>query len=270
MSTALAGQVPIAFDVLGTCFSFSAAADALRTVFPKLGQDHAQAVVDDWFHSSQRDFTYLSMNGSYTPIATVLQSNLPRTLLMSNLVSPSSSPSPLSRDFNWSPLVDPILSTLPRLTPRPGLSEAVDLLLSSSSPAPKFTLLAATNGSLATTRQLFTNALGEERASAWGYFSCDEDKCAKPDQRVYRDVWKRLGFAEGDGRKREGWFVASHVWDLHAARKAGFKTALLTYEEHLPLSHLWGEPEIVAEDLEEAARRIIEWETEKTKREKGE
>lgn len=52
--------IPVVFDVLGTCFSFDAASVALTTAF---GNEFAAAgvkassVVDDWFHSSQRDFT---------------------------------------------------------------------------------------------------------------------------------------------------------------------------------------------------------------------
>ncbi|BGP18095.1 hypothetical protein JCM10213_004755 [Rhodosporidiobolus nylandii] len=245
-----AARIPIAFDVLGTCFSFSAARDALVKVFPHLSQDHAQAVIDDWFHSSQRDFTYLSMNSAYTPIAKVLKANLPRNLLMANLV-PSSAAEPGASSFDWSSVVDPITSTIPSMAPRPGLAEATELLLSSN-----FRLLAATNGGLDTTKGLYEKALGKETAQKWEYFSCDEDKAAKPAPTVYRDVWKRFGIEE-DAKDKLGWFVASHTWDLFAARKAGFKTAFVTYEEHLVLEDIWGKPDVVAKDLEDAARQII-------------
>ena len=52
--------VPIAFDVLGTCFSFDGCREALVDVFPTLSPDHAQSVIDDWFHAAQRDFTCAS------------------------------------------------------------------------------------------------------------------------------------------------------------------------------------------------------------------
>ncbi|GAA5866959.1 hypothetical protein JCM8547_003932 [Rhodosporidiobolus lusitaniae] len=242
-------QIPIAFDVLGTCFSFNLARDALQKVFPQLSQDHAQAVIDDWFHSSQRDFTYLSMNGSYTPIAKILKANLPRTLLMMNLIRSSAASSDPS-SFDWSSYTDPITSTIPYMTARPGLTEATDLLL-----ADNFRLLAATNGGLDTTKGLYKKALGEETARKWGYFSCDEDKAAKPAPTVYRDVWRRFGFK--DEEEKHGWFVASHTWDLFAAKKAGFKTAFVTYEEHLFLEDVWGMPDVVAKNLEDAARQII-------------
>jgi 2-haloacid dehalogenase len=90
--------------------------------------------------------------------------------------------------------------------PRPGLSEASQLLLSNG-----FRLLAATNGSNETTKGYFEKALGKTVAGRWGYFSCDEDKVAKPGPTVYRDVWRRLGFEENN-EKKKGWFVASHSW----------------------------------------------------------
>lgn len=39
-----------------------------------------------------------------------------------------------------------------------------------------------------------------------------------------------------------------------------FKTAFVKWEEHFVLSELFGEPDVVAQDLAEAARRIVEWE----------
>ncbi|GAA6053933.1 hypothetical protein JCM3770_004629 [Rhodotorula araucariae] len=244
--------VAIAFDVLGTCFSFAACRRALVAAFPTLSPGHAQSVIDDWFHAGQRDFTYLSMNGSYTPIAQVLRTTLPRILVMHGLVPPP--PSPLTEAPPPS-LTDPILSSIPELPPRPSLAGASALLLAHGG----FRLLAATNGALATTRGLFVRALGADVADRWEYFSCDEGRVAKPAPEVYRDVWKRLGVQEGD--EKRGWFVASHTWDLHAAKKAGFKTAFVSYEEHLALPGLFGTPDVVASDLEDAARQIIARET---------
>ncbi|GAA6004203.1 hypothetical protein JCM10207_002480 [Rhodosporidiobolus poonsookiae] len=264
--------IPIAFDVLGTCFSFAPAVEALVAAFPerKLEREHARAVVEDWFHSSQRDFTYLSMNGSYTPIAALLRANLPRTLYMSSLLAPPSFPSAALSAADEE-RVAPVLGALGRLDPRPGLREASALLFALSAAkdegGPVFKPLAATNGGLESTRKLFALALGEEEASRWGYFSCDEAQVAKPDRRVYEAVWRRAAEvgASGaeEGKERRGWFVASHVWDLHAARLAGFQTAFVAYEEHLSLADVWGAPDVVARDLEEAVRRIVELELER-------
>ncbi|GAA5877001.1 hypothetical protein JCM1840_007094 [Sporobolomyces johnsonii] len=246
----MSAQTPVCFDVLGTCFSFEAARHALRQVFPQLDELHAQSIVEDWFHSAQRDFTYLSMNGQYTPIAKVLEATLPRIYLMSGLVPPAAA-SASSSSATFSPsLVDPVVASIPSMPARPGLGTCAALLQ-----AHNFRLMAATNGGLETTQGLFEKALGKEAAEKWEYFSCDEDRVAKPAPSVYEDVWKRLGL--GGGVEKKGWFVASHTWDLFAAKKAGFKTAFVTYEEHLVLADLFGQPDIVATDLEDAARQII-------------
>ncbi|CEQ40128.1 SPOSA6832_01716, partial [Sporobolomyces salmonicolor] len=188
-----------------------------------------------------------------TPIAKVLKTTLPRIYLMSGLVPPSAA-SPSSSSTTFSPsLIEPVVASIPSMPARPGLGACAALLQMHN-----FRVMAATNGGLETTRGLFENALGKEEAGKWEYFSCDEDRVAKPSPSVYEDVWKRLGLG---GVERKGWFVASHTWrvvaDLFAAKKAGFKTAFVTYEEHLVLPELFGQPDIVATDLEDAARQII-------------
>ncbi|GAA5977109.1 hypothetical protein JCM10908_004859 [Rhodotorula pacifica] len=241
-------SIPVAFDVLGTCFDIRGAVAPLRSSFPTLQAESATAVVDDWFHSAQRDFTYLSMNGAYRPIAEVLKATLPRVLAMQNVIPPPANPSQPADQYSDS--LQPVLSALKSLPARPSLSGASTLLLENG-----FRCMAATNGALESTRGLFTNALGEEVAQKWEYYSCDEDRVAKPAPSVYAVIRKRLGLEKED---EECWFVASHTWDLFAAKKAGFKTAFVTYEEHFVLDEVFGRPDIVARDLEEAAKQIIE------------
>ena len=104
------------------------------------------------------------------------------------------------------------------MTPRPSLAGCSKLLIATN----KFTLLAATNGGAASTRGLFEQALGKEiggEGGPWGVFSCDTNKVAKPAPIVYEQIWQRF---ESKGlTERKGWFVASHTWDLFAAKKAG-------------------------------------------------
>ncbi|GAA5937630.1 uncharacterized protein JCM15063_002071 [Sporobolomyces koalae] len=249
-------RIPICFDVLGTCFSFDKAVKALLTVFPDLDEKRASSIIDDWFHAAQRDFTYLSMNGEYKPIAQVLKLTLPRIYLMHKLI-PSTSASSIESN-----LLEPVTISVADMSPRPGLVECSRLLLESD--PVRFRLLAVTNGALETTRNLFRKNLTND-SSQWEYISCDEIKIAKPDRKVYDNVWKRLGAESGDSGDKYGWFVASHTWDLHAAKKAGFKTAYVTHEEYLTLPELFGQPDIVAHDLEDIARQIIGHESSKAK-----
>ena len=45
-----------------------------------------------------------------------------------------------------------------------------------------------------------------------------------------------------------------------------FKTAFVTYEEHLVLPELFGTPDLVGKDLEEVAKKIIQIEEEEESR----
>jgi HAD superfamily hydrolase (TIGR01493 family) len=58
-----------------------------------------------------------------------------------------------------------------------------------------------------------------------GLWSCDEAKVAKPDPRVYAAVKKRILAEAGlEGASEDEYilfFVASHSWDVDAAKRAG-------------------------------------------------
>lgn len=52
--------IGIAFDVLGTCFSLDLAAKAVKEIFGdqlEAKKVNAEQLIDDLFHSAQRDFT---------------------------------------------------------------------------------------------------------------------------------------------------------------------------------------------------------------------
>lgn len=77
----------VCFDVLGTCFGFEAAIEAIEA---RLG-DRLRAIGVDpktlffsWFYAAQRDFTYTTVIGQYTPIAQVLKSTFRRYVVAAN------------------------------------------------------------------------------------------------------------------------------------------------------------------------------------------
>jgi 2-haloacid dehalogenase len=89
--------------------------------------------------------------------------------------------------------------------------------------------------------------------------SCDDVRVAKPDVRVYENASRHLA-GRGVGEKDERWFVAAHAWDLIAARKAGFKTAYLDFEEHDPVTEVFGEFDLYAtsmDDLLEKLKKVV-------------
>lgn len=64
----------------------------------------------------------------------------------------------------------------------------------------------------------------------------------------------------------DGWLVAYDtvsraLTPYHLLSCCSFKTAWVSYEEHDTMASLWGEPDIVAKDLDDCARQIIERET---------
>lgn len=106
---------------------------------------------------------------------------------------------------HYSDALQPVLNALKSLPARPSLGAASSLLLENG-----FRCMAATNGGLESTRGLFKNALGDQVAQRWEYYSCDEDRVAKPAPSVYAAIRKRLEV----GRDDESWFVASHTWSV--------------------------------------------------------
>ena len=106
---------------------------------------------------------------------------------------------------HYSDTLQPVLSALKSLPARPSLGAASSLLLENG-----FRCMAATNGGLESTRGLFKNALGDQVAERWEYYSCDEVRVAKPAPSVYAAIRKRLEV----GRDDESWFVASHTWSV--------------------------------------------------------
>lgn len=85
--------------------------------------------------------------------------------------------------------------------------------------------------------------------------SCDAIKIAKPDPRVYEVAQEHLD-TRGVGDEGKRWFVAAHAWDLVAARKAGFKTAYLDFEEHDPCTEINGEFDLYAKSMGELLEKL--------------
>lgn len=209
---------------------------------------------------------------------------MPRILLQAGLVSPEEykkdkhAKVAVSNNDNPFPdtVTDRIMSSLGSLQPRPGMVQAFTKTYRDEGLVPsrfkQVELWGATNGGLALGEKLFKNALGNHvsmytgkgvsskqkkpptRGAGFGLFSCDEIKVAKPHPDVYRAIKSRI---EEEGEADSLWFVASHTWDLFAAKKAGFKTAWVGYEELFTCPDIYERPDITAKDLHDAAEQIL-------------
>ncbi|WVR06649.1 haloacid dehalogenase, type II [Kwoniella sp. DSM 27419] len=209
-------MLTVCFDALGTCFTLDEVVKAVDKLYGDQLRDKgwgAKGFTNDWFHSAQRDFTYLSViSAPPPPIAKILKSTLPYTLAAALRINPPSTDD-----------LEPITSLLSSLTPTPGLEQALPLFKAAGA-----TNIILTNGAEETTRGYCQQAGVLDDVDR--IMSCDDIGYAKPHKEVYEAGLKACEEYEGSlnaGKKGERWFVAAHLWDLVAAKKAGFNTALL-------------------------------------------
>ena len=231
----------VSFDVLGTCFGFESAIDV---IYGQLGSQltainsDARTLFFSWFYAAQRDFTYTSMAEQYTPIAQILKHTFRRACLIVDM------PDDVVSDED----VAAVMTAITQLPPRPGLKECFDGLRDAG-----WDVYAVTNGGKQTSLEYFRLAnitLDHEHL-----LSCDDIQVAKPDEKVYTNTNMHLD-ARGHGKNDERWFVAAHAWDLMAARKAGFKTAYLSYEEQDPVTEVFGKFDLYADSMDELLKKM--------------
>jgi 2-haloacid dehalogenase len=224
------------FDVIGTCFHFDR---PIAVIESRLFPPDAKSLFFSWFYAAQRDFTYLSLCASYVPIASVLNSTFRRACMTVGV----------DGALVTDEVVVEVMNAFKNMEPREGLKLCFDGLRETG-----FDVYAVTNGSIPVSLAYYHNSgieLDEEHL-----LSCDTIQVAKPDPKVYSTVSARLdklGARNDDGQK---WFVAAHAWDLIAARKAGFKTAYLDFEEHDPCTSIFGEFDLYAKSMGELLEKL--------------
>lgn len=209
----------------------------------------ATTLFHSWFYAAQRDFTYTSMCGSYTPIASVLRQTVRRAFAIVDFPDPEINVS--GED------VDAIMSEIKKLPAREGLRDIFDGLRMEG-----WDVYAVTNGGKEGSLKYFE--LANVQLDEDHLLSCDDIKVAKPDPKVYENAnqWLESRGCEASavGKSQEAvgqrWFVAAHSWDLTAAKKAGFRTAWVAHEEHDPCNSLFGEFDIHAKDLKECLEKM--------------
>lgn len=233
------------FDVIGTCFDFEIPIQAIRT---RLGPVLSTANADPktlffaWFYAAQRDFTYVSLAGSYKPIAEILKLTLKRACLIVDIPADAVSDEDVAA----------VMKAFKAMGPREGLKECYDGLREAG-----WDVYGVTNGGVETSLAYYHNA--DIELDERHLLSCDDLKVAKPDVKVYERAQAYLT-EQGLGGKGDGkrWFVAAHAWDLIAARKAGFKTAYLDFEEHDPVTEIFGEFDLYAGSMKELLQKLKE------------
>lgn len=188
-------RLVIVHDMFGTLFGLSACMEALVSLFPDQLQQSdkvppivPELVIMDWFHGTQRDFTYKSVCGQYAPIAEVFKGTLPRVLLQAGILPKKDGKGPaltqagsfadsgpaeeaLENPFDPS-VVETMMGSLKKLQPRPGMVDALTRIYRDRDgqgrlppSVKKVDVWAATNGSLALGRASFLRVLGDSNGA---------------------------------------------------------------------------------------------------------
>jgi 2-haloacid dehalogenase len=213
----------VVFDIIGTCFSL----DKPRQRLAELGAP--PYALQLWFAQTLRDAFALSHAGSYRSLKDVLEAELPRTLKVLDVQADAQQRLHIVNSFT-------------ELEPQPEALEAFHLLATTG-----WKLVALTNGSKESTHKLLEHANALEYFAS--IFSCDAIQKTKPHPDVYALAKQD---AEGDV-----WMVAAHAWDIAGAACAGLRTVFITQEEKDYLG-VYPQPEVVANDLIEAANQLLE------------
>lgn len=201
----------ILFDVVGTLVSYDSLFTSITTrLGPRLSERNIKPSLlgYTWIEVAEREYTYLSISGKYTPFGTVFRALFYRILYMAGVPDP--------RCFANEEDLDFIMEGYGNLTLRPGAKECIQRLRSAG-----FRVLCFTAGDKERVAGYFQGAgEGTDIPLQHGdLISCDEVGVAKPDPRAYRAVFEQL-VSENDGLVP--WFAAGHMWDVAAARRVGY------------------------------------------------
>lgn len=192
----------VVFDIVGTCVSYDAMFDALDH---RLGDKlRAQGIKVNllgylWIEVTEREYTYLSMNGRYVGFRDIFRQLFYRMLYMAGIQDPHSFAT--DEDLKY------IMQQYMKLEARPGIAECFQILRDAG-----FTVWALTAGDVERVGGYFTH--NGIHMPTENFITCDSFKIGKPDPRVYQMVIDRLG-------NDEKWFAAAHNWDVTAAKQSG-------------------------------------------------
>ncbi|KAL3489694.1 FAD dependent oxidoreductase-domain-containing protein [Aspergillus germanicus] len=216
----------VVFDVVGTLIGYDALFTAIDT---RLGDRlRAEGIKPSllgytWIEVAEREYTYLSMSGAYKPFATVFRALFHRMLWMAGITEP--------REFASEADLEFIMTEYAGLKLRPGAAECVAKLRDAG-----FTVWCFTAGDLERVGGYFARegvSMPKENL-----LSCDDRGIGKPDPEAYKPLLEELVNENGG---KTPWFAAGHMWDVSAARRAGFRGAYTAIWEKEPLTELFGE-----------------------------
>ncbi|KAK6076865.1 putative 2-haloalkanoic acid dehalogenase [Seiridium cupressi] len=237
---ASSGNKHIVFDVVGTCISYEAFYEALEArIGERLRKQNIGARIFGyaWMEAGEKEYTYLSQSGKYVVYSDVFRSIFYRTLWQAGVKEPRKLCTDEDREF--------LLASYRTLKPRPGLAQCFSKLREAG-----FKVWALTSGDVERVSGYL--ASGGIDFPSENFVSCDSIGVGKPAPACYQHLLDK--FPAGD---RDAWFAAAHMWDAAAARRTGFKAAWVSVWEQEQCSDIFGEMDVVADDLLALADGII-------------
>ncbi|KAF7531067.1 hypothetical protein G7054_g9245 [Neopestalotiopsis clavispora] len=230
----------VVFDVVGTCVSYEAFYEAIEA---RIGDRLRELNIGSrlfgyaWMEAGEKEYTYLSLSGSYLVYWTVFRGIFYRTLWQAGVKEPRKLCTDEDREF--------LLDAYKQLKPRAGLTECFAKLRGAG-----FTVWALTSGDVSRVTGYFS-AAGIDFPKA-NFVSCDEIGVGKPSPACYKYVLDKF-----PAENRVTWFAAGHMWDAAAARRSGFKGAWVSEWELEQCEDVFGGMDVVADSLPALADGII-------------
>lgn len=151
--------------------------------------------------AGEREYTYLSVSGSYITFFDVFRSIFYRTLWQAGIQKPREFASDDDREF--------LLASYRTLKPREGLQECFDTLRAGG-----FQVWCLTAGDTSRVNGYLQS--GGVDFPSDNFVSCDTIGIGKPDPRSYQHVIDKF-----PKEKLDIWFAAAHAWDSAAAARVG-------------------------------------------------
>ncbi|OAD75271.1 hypothetical protein PHYBLDRAFT_166530 [Phycomyces blakesleeanus NRRL 1555(-)] len=203
----------IAFNFLGTLFSFDRVIDQLEATFPEdlPSQKQARIFYYAWLWAGIRDYFGTSHAGRYNSLLSILRATLTRARLVQDMEAPTNEE------------IDQIMAAFDDLLPMATALECFELLRENN-----WDIWILTNGSYSSTETLLKKH-GLDTFVGDNILSCDDLKISKPHPKVYSEFMRSA--VHKTKRIENFYLIAAHAWDLAGAKNVSVRTVYLTTEE---------------------------------------
>ncbi|KAI8967095.1 hypothetical protein BDF20DRAFT_840489 [Mycotypha africana] len=270
----------VAFDLLGSLFTFNSVLEALQQVL--LDNQHFHLTATEikyffkfWYATAWRDYIATSHGGKYRPLQQVLRATLTRSLLLFF----DDDSRRLSYDHNSSSLltkdeIETVMFSFKNLTVDPDAVEALALIIEHNKRV-EDTLIEDQHSK--TWEIWLLSAWGRQETlellqsvGLEGYFKqenmvcCDTLRLSKPHPTVYSELMRTI--VSRTKRIENIYLIGSYAFDLAGAKNLSLRTIFLNKREKVYVSSMYdnAEPNLTCTTLTDGVLQMFHFE--KTKR----